>query len=148
ELYNLKRIALLTAMANGDTEVTLFCLKSAELFMLWQMHLKMFFKHGTAERTSPGELSNLILDTLRRIDQQGSYERSPVIDDRVQINLARVIRNNNWARFGIEAVERTIKSLIKTGQLKEGYRYNTKGKLVPSKHHTVYMRLRGDQAKN
>jgi hypothetical protein len=60
-----------------------------------------------------------------------------VIKGNLHINVARVIHNFGWTRFGIEAVQRTISSLIKTGRLKAGQRLNTKGKLVPSKHHIV-----------
>jgi hypothetical protein len=140
-LYNLKRIVLLAATANGDQYVTLECLRSAELFMLWQLRLKRFFQAGSAETISQGELSTLILNTLARIDAEGKYERSPVINGNLNINVTRVIHQNNWKRFGIEAVQRTIASLVKSGLLQQGFRLNTQSKIVLSKYHVVVSRF-------
>jgi hypothetical protein len=136
-LYNLKRVCLLTATANGDKVVSLDCLKHAELFMLWQMQLKNFFRYGESERMTPGELSVTIMSTLRRIAAEGKYERSPVIDGALHINLARVVHNFGWEKYGVEAVQRTVASLIKLGQLQQGKKLNTKSKIVSSKHHVV-----------
>jgi hypothetical protein len=142
-LYNMKRVALLTATTNRDKYVTLDCLKSAESFMSWQMRLKRFFRAGTAETISHGELSSVIMDTLTRIDANGAYDRSPVIQGRLNINLARVIHKYNWKRYGIEAVQRTVQSLTKSGQLQQGFRLDTQGKVVRSKHHVVVTRFEG-----
>ncbi len=140
-LFNLKRIALLTATANSDKYVTLACLKAAELFMLWQLRLKRFFRPGSSERISHGELSTIIMDTLTRIDADGKYERSPVINGNLNINITRVIHKYDWKRYGIEAVQRTIASLIKAGLLQPGFKLNTKGKVVSSKFHVVVSRF-------
>ena len=136
-LYNLKRIALLCAAANGDQRINRECVQAAELFMLWQMQLKNYFRYGTAERATPGELSTTIMEAFSRIAAEGKYDRSPVIKGNLNINVARVIYNLNWKKFGIEAVSRTIQSLIKAGQIQQGFRVNTKGKIVPSKQHIV-----------
>ncbi len=120
-LYNLKRIALLTATANGDKTVTVEAVQAAWFFMTWQAQIKRAFRIGIAQKASGGELSDTILQKLRQIDQQGAYERSPVIDGRLNINLARVIHKNNWvSRYGSEAVQRTISSLLKLGMLGRG----------------------------
>lgn len=136
-LYNLKRVCLLTATANGDKVLSLDCLKSAELFMLWQMQLKNFFRYGESERVTPGELSVTVMSTLRRIAKEGKYERSPVIGGVLHINLARVVHNFGWEKYGVEAVQWTVASLIKLSQLQQGKKRNTKSKIVSSKHHVV-----------
>lgn len=144
-LYNLKRIALLTAMANGDKLVTLDGVKAAELFMLWQSQLKRHFKHGQAQQMRSGELSTIILDALRGIDADGKYERSPVIEGRLRISLSRVIRNNSWERYGLDVVMRIIDAGVKAGQLTYGKKYaagkpGEERKVVDSKHHVVVVR--------
>jgi len=128
-LYNLKRIALLSATANGDRLVTHFSVQCAWFFMLWQAQLKRSLKVGTAQKVSGGELSDVIMQKLRAIDAQGSYERSPTIDGRLNINLPRVIHKGDWAsKYGSEAVQRTVAALVKLGQLGKGQKYNTKRK--------------------
>jgi hypothetical protein len=137
-LYNMKRIALLTAMANGDKTVTHDCVQAAWYVMLWQAQVKRHFRIGIAEKSSGGELSAVIMDEFRKIDAKGSYERSPIIEGKLNINVARVIHNRNWAyRFGAEVVTRTVSALMKAGQLGEGHRLNQKGSVVPSKFHVT-----------
>ncbi len=97
--------------------------------MLWQAQLKRSLKVGTAQKVSGGELSDVIMQKLRAIDAQGSYERSPTIDGRLNINLPRVIHKGDWAsKYGSEAVQRTVAALVKLGQLGKGQKYNTKRK--------------------
>jgi hypothetical protein len=156
-LFNLKRIALLLSTANRDKSVTLDAVKSAELFMLWQAQLKRHFKHGEAQQLRGGELSTVILDTFRRIDAEGKYERSPVIDGRLCISVPRVIHKNHWEKYGVDVVMRMIDALVKAGQLTYGKKYRV-GKpgveergvgkpgveervAVPSKMHVVVVRF-------
>jgi hypothetical protein len=40
-----------------------------------------------AQLGTGGELSDVIMQKLRAIDAKGSYERSPMIDGRLNINL-------------------------------------------------------------
>jgi hypothetical protein len=90
----------------------------------------------------------VILDTLRRIDAEGKYERSPVIDGRLCISIPRVIHKNKWEKYGLDVVMRLIDAMVKTGQLTHGKKYNA-GKpgseqervAVPSKHHVVVVRF-------
>ncbi len=149
-LFNLKRIALLTAMANGDRLVTLDGVKAAELFMLWQAQLKRHFKHGEAQTLRGGELSSVILETLRRIDKEGKYERSPVIDGRLCISIPRLIKNNKWEKYGADVVMRQLEALVKVGQICWGKKYVAgrpaenqveSRKAVPSKMHVVVVRF-------
>ena len=79
-MFNLKRIALLLSTANRDKLVTLDAVRSAELFMLWQSQLKRHFKHGEARQLRSGDLSTIILDTLRCIGENGD-EHSPAVID-------------------------------------------------------------------
>jgi len=66
-LYNLKRIALLSTAANVDQFVTLFCMQCAWFFMLWQAQLKWSFKVGTTQKVSGEELSDVIMQKLRKL---------------------------------------------------------------------------------
>ena len=135
-LYNLKRIALLSATANGDKFVTLLCVQCAWFFMLWQAQLKRSFNVGTAQKVSGGELSDVVMQKLRAIDAKGVYERSPVIDGVLNINLPRVVNNGDWpSKYGSEAVLRTVGALVKLRLLRKGHRYNTRKKVVPSDFH-------------
>jgi hypothetical protein len=144
-IYNLKRIALLLSTANRDKYVTLDAVKAAELFMLWQAQLKRHFRHGEAQQMRSGELSTIILDTLRRVDKDGQYERSPVIEGRLCISVSRVFRNNHWEKYGADVVDRLIAALVRTGQLTYGKKYAAGGdpdtkRVVDSKHHVVVVR--------
>lgn len=135
-LYNLKRVALLSTTANQDELVTLDAVQAAWFFMLWQAQLKRSFKVGTAQKVSGGELSEVVMQKLRAIDAKGVYERSPVIDGVLNINLARVVNNGDWAsKYGSEAILRTVAALVKLGLLGKGHRYNTKKNVVPSPFH-------------
>ena len=146
-LQNLKRIALLSCMANHDKYVTLDAIMSAEFFMIWQEQLKYHFKHGVAEQTSSGDLSTIVLDTLSRIDKEGVYERSPVIEGRLQIGLARVINKFGWKKYGADAIYRQVKALVDCGQLMYGLKYaegkpgGEGRKIVASKMHVVVVRF-------
>jgi hypothetical protein len=137
-LYNLKRIALLAAAANGDKLVTPFCVQCAWFFMLWQAQLKRSLTVGIAQKVSGGELSDIIMKKLRAIDAKGSYDRSPLIDGVLNINLARVIHKCDWAgKYGSETLQRAVAALVKLGQLREGQKYNTKRKVVKSRFHFI-----------
>lgn len=134
-------MALLTCLANKDESVTLEAVQCAEIFMLWQAQVKKTFTAGVAEQINHGDLSTIIMDTLTRIDAQGSYDQCVVIDGALQISIPRVIHQMGWKRYEIGDVERTIKSLVGTGQLKFGYRYKAgnlpgteKAKLKSDKH--------------
>jgi hypothetical protein len=121
-LQNLKPIALLSSMANGDRYVTKAAVVCAEIFMLWQAQLKLYFRHGEAQQVGHGELSTLIMDTFTRIDKNGSYDSCVVIEGALQISISRVIHRMGWKRYGIGDVMRTINGLIESGQLRRGYR--------------------------
>ena len=82
-------------------------------------------------------MSDLILTKLRAIDEKGEYERSPVIEGRLNICLPRVVHKNHWEKYGSEAVQRTLASLIKLGLLRAGKKLNQKSKVVASEHHVV-----------
>jgi hypothetical protein len=122
-LQNLKRVALLTCLANRDAFVTLEAVECAEYFMLWQASLKKRFVGGVAEQVRPGELSTIIMDTFTRIDTQGSYDQCVVIEGALQISISRVIRKMGWNRYGIGEVNRAIKGLVDAGQLRYGFSY-------------------------
>jgi hypothetical protein len=134
-------------MANHDKYVTLDAIMSAEFFMIWQEQLKYHFKHGVAEQTSSGDLSTIVLDTLSRIDKEGVYERSPVIEGRLQIGLARVINKFGWKKYGADAIYRQVKALVDCGQLMYGLKYaegkpgGEGRKIVASKMHVVVVRF-------
>jgi hypothetical protein len=83
------------------------------------------------------------MQKLRAIDAAGSYERSPVIDGRLNINLARVIHKCDWAsKYGSEAILRTVAALVKLGQLGKGQKYNTKKKVVFSEFHVTVAKFK------
>ena len=83
------------------------------------------------------------MQKLQSIDARGEYERSPVIDGRLNINIARVVAHSNWARkYGAEPITRTLAALVKLGQLAKGRRINTKKSMVPSNEHFVVIRLK------
>src|SRR5260370_16136823 len=93
------------------------------------------------------ELSNVNMKKLRAIDAQGSYERSPTIDGRLNINLPRVIHKGDWAsKYGSEAVQRTVAALVKLGQLGKGQKYNTKKKVVPSSFHFTVTKFKRESS--
>jgi len=149
-LQNLKRIALLLSSANQDKQVTLAAVEAAEFFMLWQAQQKRHFRQGSAEQLSSGELSTIVMDTLSRIDKEGKYERSPVIDGRLQINVPRVISNHDWKKYGLDVVMRTIDSAVRAGQLLYGKRFaegnpgKAERRTVECKHYVIVRHLKNN----
>jgi hypothetical protein len=102
------RIALVTAAANGDQEVTEECMKAALLFCEWQEVLRSVYKPGRAE-SAGGKLSEAIMnEAWRYVDDAGHY---------TWFNWREAYRRNHWEREDGVALGKQRDSLVKNGLL-------------------------------
>jgi hypothetical protein len=100
------RVALLSSMANGDSEVTEEAIVAAEKFVAWQARVRDYYAAGVAENTD-AIVTDLILSAMaetRYVNPDGSSKR---------IRLNDLLRNRNYAKsYGGPLVSRVRKSLI------------------------------------
>jgi hypothetical protein len=69
--YNLMKIALLTASANLDSEVSVGCMEAAIAFIEWQCRLRGVFKPSEAKDTPEAVLGEIIMDKLHKLAALG-----------------------------------------------------------------------------
>lgn len=73
------RVALITAAANGDAEITKPCLEAALRFTEWQLRLRQTFKPGVAE-TKDAEALESVWGALK--EQFNKQKKSRVVHDK------------------------------------------------------------------
>jgi len=106
--YIAKKIALLTAAANGDDIVGVGCMNAAIEFAKWQGRLREVFTIGVAaENSLEAQFTEALLGALR---QRGGEEKF--------IAWRRLAHDRKWEeRFGPRVVNTTVKALIESGTL-------------------------------
>lgn len=111
--YIAKKVALLTAAANGDQTVGVKCMEAAIEFVKWQGRLREVFKIGVAaENSLEAQFTEALLGALR---QRGG--------DKKHIAWRRLAHDRKWEeRFGPRVVNTTVKALVESGTL-EVYTY-------------------------
>jgi Bifunctional DNA primase/polymerase, N-terminal len=102
--YNLFKVALLTASANGDREVTVEGMQAAIVFMEWQRGLKQVFKPGEAVGMSDEAKFNEVL--LNALEAKGAaYE---------YVNWKRLMYDRKWMKkFTARVIHGCVDNLIK-----------------------------------
>ena len=103
-----KKVALLTAAANGDNAVGVECMNAAIEFANWQGHLREVFTIGVAaENSLEAQFTEAFLGAVR---QRGGEEKF--------IAWRRLAHDRKWEeRFGPRVVNTVVKALIESGTL-------------------------------
>lgn len=106
--YIAKKVALLTAAANGDDKVGVECMNAAIEFAKWQGRLREVFTIGVAaENSLEAQFTEAFLGALR---QRGGEEKF--------IAWRRLAHDRKWEeRFGPRVVNATVKALVESGTL-------------------------------
>ncbi len=114
--YIAKKVALLTAAANGDKTVGVECMNAAIEFAKWQGRLREVFKIGVAaENSLEAQFTEALLGALK---QKGGEQK--------HIAWRRLVHDRKWEeRFGPRVVNTTVKALVESGTL-EIYTYIVK----------------------
>ncbi len=104
--YIAKKVALLTASANGDKEVGGGCMKAAIEFAKWQGRLREVFKIGVAAEFSlEAQFAEALIGALEQKGGEQTY-----------IAWRRLAHDRKWVeRFGPRVVNTTVENLIKSG---------------------------------
>lgn len=105
---NLMKVALLTASANGDTEVNGDCMSKAIIFMNWQLKIREVFKPSEAEAgNKEAVFTNLLLPAL---EQKGATKEF--------VSWRRISLDRKWDKKIDAGLQyRTVENLIKLGRL-------------------------------
>jgi hypothetical protein len=105
---NLMKVALLTASANGEKEVTADCMSKAIIFMNWQLKIREIFKPSEAEAgNKEAVFTNLLLPAL---EQKGALTEF--------VSWRRISLDRKWDRKIDAGLQyRTVENLIKLGRL-------------------------------
>jgi hypothetical protein len=105
--FLLLKVAVLTASANGEEEVSLECMRSAIAFMEWQLRLKEVFQIGMAKNLE-AEFSTMATDAIHQINEKtGTY-----------VKWRRLRHDRKWDnKYGASNVTRWMKALIESGGL-------------------------------
>jgi len=105
---NALRIALVTAAANGDADITPEGVRDALLFCEWQEALRSVYKPSRAE--SPGgKLSEAIMEEAwRHVDEEGNF---------AWFTWREAYRHNHWERQDGVALNKQRDHLRKNGLL-------------------------------
>jgi hypothetical protein len=102
------RIALVTAAANGDQEITEECMRAALLFCEWQEALRSVYKPSRAD-TIGGKMSEAIMEhAWRTVDATGNYS---------WFSWREAYQKNSWYRKDGRQMGQQRDALIKTGML-------------------------------
>lgn len=106
--YNGKKVAILKACFNGETEVSLVRMQQAILFMGWQVKIREVFRPGEAkESNKEAWFTERLLPCLERA---GAAEKFT--------EWRRISLNNRWDEKVDAGVQlRTVENLIKLGRL-------------------------------
>ena len=106
--YIAKKVALLTAAANGDKTVGVECMNPAIEFAKWQGRLREVFKIGVAEENSlEAQFTEALLGALKQKGGENNF-----------IAWRRLVHDRKWEeRFGPRVVNTTVKALVESGTL-------------------------------
>ncbi|WP_109485411.1 hypothetical protein [Occallatibacter savannae] len=101
--YIARKVALLTASANGDREVGDSCMKAAIEFVNWQGRLREVFRIGVAaEYSLEAQFAEALIGALRQKGGEQKY-----------IGWRRLAHDRKWIeRFGPRVVNTTVENLI------------------------------------
>jgi hypothetical protein len=114
------RVAVISASANHDTEVTAPCMAAALRFAEWQERVRAIYTPSTA-RNDDAALTSLILDKFAAHEKDNPGE---------WISFWHIARPTNWARtYGSPAITRTKRALINDNFLIEEAEEDAQGNI-------------------
>lgn len=98
-----RKVAVLSATANGDREISFECVTAALELMKWQQRLKSVFRIGNAlERSLDAQFCDTALAAMQ---QAGAEQRS--------VSWKRLAHDRKWVRrFGASIVNRGLTELV------------------------------------
>ncbi len=105
--YNLMKVAILAASANGEFEVSVGCMTAAIKFIEWQCRLREVFRPSEAKDTPEAVLGEIMMNRFHKLAGLG---KEP-------ISWRRVAHDSKWWKHGASLVNRTLDGLVKMGQL-------------------------------
>jgi hypothetical protein len=105
--FLLLKVAILTASANDEEEVSVPCMRAAIAFLEWQGRLKEVFQVGMAKNLE-AEFDAMAIDAIQRLNEKtGTY-----------VNWRRLRHDRKWDdRYGASNVSRWMEALLGSGGL-------------------------------
>lgn len=125
--FLLLKVAILTASANNEVEVSVPCMRAAIAFLEWQCSLKEVFHVGMAKNLE-AEFDAMAIDAIQRLNEKtGTY-----------VKWRRLRHDRKWNdKYGASNVTRWMEAMIDSGSLicpifknEEGKREKDKGKVL------------------
>jgi hypothetical protein len=106
--FNLRRVAVLSALANGDIVITPECAAAALEFAKWQHLVKSVFRIGNAiEGSLEAKFCDVALSALQR---QGA--------DKQCVSWNRLSHDRKWVKtYGAGLVNRCFEQMVKAGEI-------------------------------
>jgi Bifunctional DNA primase/polymerase, N-terminal len=147
------RIALVTAAAHGDREVTTKCFEAALRFMEWQERIREIYRPGLAETKEAEAYESVYSALWERLKKQVGEGLWPTGADEIArdkqeqcklLHFAQVVNAKSYYRKYAGLIDRVRKSMADNGVIEEIREYETddqgnekKGKKTP------FVKLRG-----
>jgi hypothetical protein len=121
------RVAVISASANGDREVSRECMTAALVFADWQMAVRNVYVAGEATNDDAA-VTGLIIDAFTELDvslARGEPKRSsgkPIIEPGGWVNFRLLQRSKSWhKRYSASTVSRNLQALVSTGMLEREF---------------------------
>jgi hypothetical protein len=120
-----KRVAIISAAVNNDTEITPACADAALHFAIWQAQVRAIYSPTEAQNPD-AIVTNLIMDAFKE-----HHDRCPS----QWLRFRSLMIEKNWARrYGSGLVNRVKKSLVDDGFLEEEMEEDERGNLKRMRH--------------
>ena len=121
------RVAMISASANGDREVSEACIVAALAFADWQMAVRSVYVAGEATNDDAA-VTGLIIDAFTALDEslaKGNPKLSggkAIIELGGWVNFRLLQRTKSWhKRYSAATVSRNLQALVGTGMLENEY---------------------------
>jgi hypothetical protein len=124
--YNLMKVAVLTASANLESEVSVQCMQAAIVFIEWQCTLRQVYKPSEAKDTPEAVLGEIIMDKFHKMAALGQEP----------IRWRRVAHDMKWRKHGPSLVNRTVEGLVAMGELEYGRADKDSKKVIMDRNST------------
>lgn len=122
-LFNAKKVALLTASANGDKTVGAECMARAIKFMNWQIALRSWFKPSEANTDSAAFGEKVMrhfekVSAKALVDGKQKTSHYEIVNGEVRLNWKRIAHDAKWAKQdGAWMLHSTMQNLLRVGEL-------------------------------
>lgn len=128
------RVAMITASANGDEEVTEEGMAAALAFAEWQLKVRAHYVPGSSENEE-GRITTLIMNAIEDVTKsfaEGNRPRvegKPLIDDKRWVKMYLLLRKHSWHKtYGSNKVSSALRSLCTLGLIEQLYDENDEPK--------------------